>query len=67
MKINLGENPPPSSPRPGFKKSIGVTKEYLELIYNATKELRVHGCTYNDIELLNKMRDRTKYYLDKIE
>ncbi|MDU2670380.1 MAG: hypothetical protein E7C49_00060 [Clostridium sp.] len=67
MKINLGENPLPSSTRPGFRKSVGVTKEYLELIYNATKELRIHGCTYSDIELLNKIRDRTKYYLNKME
>ena len=46
-------------------KKVEVSYEFLQMIYNATKELRVHGCTYSDIALLNKMRDRAKYYLDK--
>lgn len=46
-------------------EKVEVTYECLELIYNVTKELRMHGCTYSDLELLDKIRDRTKYYLKK--
>lgn len=48
-----------------MKKKVEVTYEFLEMIYNATKELRIHGCTYSDLSLLDKIRDRSKYYLDK--
>lgn len=44
---------------------IEVTDEYLIMIYNATKELRIHGCTFHDLQLLDRIRDRTKYYLNK--
>ena len=46
-------------------KKVEVTYEFLELVYNATKELRTQVCTWDDIKLLNKMRDRAKYYLNK--
>lgn len=44
---------------------VEVTQEYLKMVYEATKELRIHGCAYAELDLLDKIRNRTKYYLDK--
>lgn len=44
---------------------IEVTREFLEFIVESCKELRIHGCTLSDINMLDKLSRSAKYYLRK--
>lgn len=48
-----------------MNNKVEVTKEFLEYIIEACKELRIHGCTISDINMLDKLSRNAKYYLRK--